>query len=237
VEQTQSSVNGGWVVASGHLEKRSKHGWTVVIDHGTYVDPVTRQEKQQREYVAMKNCTKTQAQEKLHEVLAEVNKGVYIKPSTETLGEYLLRWYKERCEPRLSPTTLQNYLVCIDKHLVPALGKHRLSDLQPVNLDRLYNSMLTAGAHPRTVEQVHQVLHIALAQAVRWMVLPRNIADFVTPPRPVKREMTALTPEQADALLATTRESYLHDVIVLALHTGMRRGELLALRWQDVDFE
>jgi integrase len=223
-------------MATGHLEKRSKRGWTIVIDHGRYVDPVTKKERQRREYRALKNCTKAEALALLHDTLAKINAGAYVKPSSVTLETHLRRWYKERCEPRLAPATLQNYAVCLNKHLIPALGDRPLGELQPLDLQRFYSDMLAAGAHPRTVEQVHQVLHIALAQAVKWGLVVRNVADLADPPRPPKRRIAAVSPQDIDRVI-TSAPPLLRDIIELTVRTGLRRGEVLALSWRQVDLE
>lgn len=222
-------------MASGHLEKRSKHGWTLVIDHGRVVDPATKTERQRREYRAVKNCTKTEALAQLHQVLAAINTGSYIKPTSLTVEAYLWQWFGERCESRLAPATVSAYRICIRKYLVPAFGTLPLTGLQPLHLDQQYRRWREEGKGERSVFQAHHVLHTALHQAVRWNLLQRNIADSVDPPRVTPHEMTALSPEQAAQLLEVAKGRTMYALAFVALHTGLRRGELLALRWEDVD--
>ncbi len=224
-------------MASGHLEKHSKDGYTLVIDYGRQRDPQTGKVKQVRRKYALRNVNKRQAEAELHRMITESNAGTAVEKSSMSLADYLRKWYDERCQPRLAPATLENYGIVIEKHLVPALGHVPLGELHPLRLQEMYRTMLDQGKHPRTVEQVHQVLHIALAQAVKWQMVARNIADLVEPPHPERREMKALSPAELTRLLDAARESSILELVILALHTGLRRGELLGLRWENVDLE
>jgi integrase len=109
--------------------------------------------------------------------------------------------------------------------------------LSPLQVQALYGRKLEAGLSPRTVEIVHATLHKALKQAVGWTLIPRNVADSATPPRPVGREIKSLSLEQARALLAAAKGDVLEAFYVLAVTTGMRNGELLGLQWHDVDLD
>ncbi len=125
----------------------------------------------------------------------------------------------------------------VNKHVVPALGNVRLSKITPAHLQGFYRSKLDAGLSPRTVQYLHVVLHRALKQALRWGLVTRNVAETVDPPKVHKKEVTPLSPEQARAFLSAARGDRLEALYVLAIHTGMRQGELLALRWDDVDLD
>src|SRR5690606_30010437 len=103
------------------------------------------------------------------------------------------------------------------------------------HLQRLYSDKLAEGKSRRTVQYIHSILHRALDQAVRWQILPRNPADAVEAPRPARREMTTLTADQARTLMAALEADALGPLYILAMLSGARRGELVALRWQDVD--
>ena len=109
--------------------------------------------------------------------------------------------------------------------------------LSAQHMQAFYAAMLENGLAPATVKYLHVVLHAALDQAVRLNIIPRNVTDLVTPPRPSRREMQILTPEQAQTFLAAVCGRRLEALYVLALTTGMRQGELLALRWRDVDLD
>jgi integrase len=138
--------------------------------------------------------------------------------------------------PSLAPKTASAYRDVIRNHFVPALGSLELFALRPSHIQSLYTLML-AQLSPRSVLRHHQVLHAAFHSAVRWQLLVRNPADSVEPPRPGRREIRALTPARARAVMAAADATPLGSFVRLALLTGMRRGELIGLRWGDVDLD
>src|SRR5205823_1772831 len=120
----------------------------------------------------------------------------------------------------------------------PALGRHRLSALRPDHVQQLYASKLASGLSPRTVHHCHAVLHRALEQAVRWGHLPVNVCDRLDPPRVPRREIVPPTPAELGRLLeaAEAHEDALRALWTTAIYSGCRLGELLGLRWEDIDF-
>jgi integrase len=122
-------------------------------------------------------------------------------------------------------------------HLGPTIGNVRLDRLNALQVQSVYGRKLEAGLSPPTVEIVHATLHKALKQAVGWTLIPRNVAEAAMPPRPVGREIKPLSRERARALLEAARGDSLYAFYVLAVTTGMRNGELLALQWRDVDLD
>jgi integrase len=135
---------------------------------------------------------------------------------------------------------LNTYVYCrnlLDNHILPALGHIQLQKLAPEHIEAFYTHKRDEGISAGTVHLMHSVLHKALEQAVQRGRIPRNVCDFVSPPRIPKHEVQALTPEQAHKLLEAANGHRIEALLTLALVTGMRRGELLGLRWQDIDFE
>jgi integrase len=120
-------------------------------------------------------------------------------------------------------------------HLKPPLGRLKLSKLTPAHVQGLYRDKLDSGLSAATVQKIHAVLHKALAQALKWNMIARNAADGVKAPRPAPEEMHPLSPDEARKLIEAVRGDKLEALYVLAVHTGMRQGELLALKWEDVD--
>jgi integrase len=120
---------------------------------------------------------------------------------------------------------------------VQALGRLGLTKLTAQHIQRLWGEKLECGSSPMTVRHLHAVLHKALEDALRLNLVQRNVADLVSLPRIAKHEMKALAPDQARALLDAARGDRLEALYAVAVYTGMRQGELLALRWSDVDFE
>src|SRR3712207_3778489 len=117
------------------------------------------------------------------------------------------------------------------------IGRRKLARLTALDVQGLYRDRLDSGLSPSTVNKIHTVLHKALSQAVRWDLIPRNPTDAVKAPRPVTKEMHPLSAEEARRLLKAAKDGELEALYVLAIHTGMRRGELLGLKWSDVDLE
>jgi len=188
---------------------------------------------------------KREAQKELSKLLADLAGGTYVEPGKLTVGEYLERWLADYAKPNVAAKTFERYEGIIRRHLIPNLGGYPISKLQPLHVQEYYSRALQNGRldkrpgnlSPTTILHHHRVLKEALGQAVKWQIVPRNPADAVEPPRPARNEMRVLTAEQIDRLLEAARETYLHTPIMLAVATGMRRGEVLALRWQDVDLD
>ncbi len=122
-------------------------------------------------------------------------------------------------------------------HVAPALGRVKIEKLSPAHLQGFYRQKLDAGLSPRTVQYLHVVLHRALKQALRWGLVPRNVAEAVDPPQVHREEVSPLSPEQVRALLrvASRDGDRLAALYVLAVYTGLRQGELLGLKWTDLD--
>jgi integrase len=151
----------------------------------------------------------------------------YIKVS-----EYLERWLADSVRDTVRPTTFERYEQMVCLHICPVLDK--LKDLTPVHVRGLYREKLDAGLSPRTVQYVHVTLHKALKQAVMDALIPRNATEAVKPPQVHLEEMRPLAPEQVKVLLQATHDERLEDLYVLAVTTGLRQGELLGLKWEDV---
>jgi integrase len=136
---------------------------------------------------------------------------------------------------RESTYSRDKYLVT--NHIKPALGRLKLKNLNAMHLQGLYRERLDFGLSGSTVQKIHHVLHKGLRQAVRWNLIPRNPADDVKAPTPTSKEMHPLSAEEARRLLDAAQGDRFEALYVLAVHTGMRRGELLGLKWGDVDLE
>jgi integrase len=143
----------------------------------------------------------------------------------------------ETARPTLRARTWDRYEQVVRLHITPALGKESLAKLAPAAIQRFYAAELERGASPRTVIKMHMVLRRALSQATRWGMIARNVAELVDPPSPARCEMQTFTPDEARSLLAAASGDRLEAMYVLALTTGMRQGELLALHWRDLDLD
>jgi integrase len=180
--------------------------------------------------------TKKDAGRELTRLLKSQDEGAYVEPSKLSLGAYLSRWLADYATPRCSPKTVERWAEMVRLNITPAIGHHALSKLTRLDIQILY-SELSKKLAAQTVLHVHRLLFQALRQAVKWDLLVRNPAEAVTPPHPKRTEMKVLKGAQMAALLDMTKASRLHVPIVLAVTCGMRRGEILALKWSDVDLE
>jgi len=222
----------------GHIIKRYKDSYTVVINLG--IDPATG--KRRQHWVSVKG-TKKEAEKKLADLLHEFDTGTLMRPDKTTLREYLERWLKDYARPNVAPRTAEGYETIIRQHLIPKLGHIPLIQLKPEHLQKFYSEMLLSGRcrnkgglSATTVRHHHTALHKALQTAVEWGLLGRNVADAVRPPRVQHTEMHIWSEEEINRFLEAARGTPYYALFYTAIFTGMRRSELLALRWQDVDF-
>ena len=175
-------------------------------------------------------------QEKLKGALHEQQQGTLVTTPQQTTKQFLEDWLENTHKQNIRPRSHERYEQIIRLHIVPSLGKVQLQKLAPQQLKKLYADKLKEGLSTVTVAAIHNLLHRALDDAVKWDILARNVCDRISPPRKINREITPLTAEQTHTLLA---EIYGHPheaLFVLALNTGMRRGELLGLKWRDINF-
>jgi integrase len=180
--------------------------------------------------------TKKDAEKRLSELLSQLDNGVYVKPGKSTLADFLKLWLRDYAKPNLSPRGFERYESIVRVHLTPSLGNTSLVKLRPEHLQKYYTDKLTSGLSARTVRYHHVVLHIALKTAVKWGLLSRNVADAVDPPRIRNTEINTWDEDDIIRFLNTAKDTPYYALFHTALFTGMRRSELLALRWQDIDF-
>jgi integrase len=174
---------------------------------------------------------------KLDEAANDLRRGMLAVGSTTTLQEYLENWLENVHKPSIRLSTYLNYRKLLHNYLVPGLGKVKLQKLTPQQVQIFYSRKMSDGLAPKTVNNIHGVLHKALDDAVKWNILSRKVCDAVTPPRIPRKEKNVLSKQQAHTLLEEVRTHRLEALLTLAITTGMREGELLALHWQDMNFE
>jgi integrase len=180
--------------------------------------------------------TERECAKKLRDAMRAASQGVVNSKVRDTVAGYMTSWL-EGCKLSLRPQTWSTYERYIRLHINPNIGSARLSGLQAHHLRSLYGKLIDQGLSPTTARHCHGVIHKALAQAAREGLVARNVADLVDPPTRARREMTVLDAAQTRRLLDAAAGDRLEALYVLAVTTGMRRGELLALRWQDVDLQ
>lgn len=185
--------------------------------------------------------TQKEVAQKLKAATAAIDNGTYTAPSKQTLGQWLDAWIETYCGS-IKPRTLEIYKTDIRVHIKPALGAVRLESLTAQMIQGFYNDLgkpakgRPEGLSPKTVKNIHGVLHKALQQAVLIGSLRFNPTEACTLPRQEKRDLAPLDDEQIAAFLAAIQDSPLKTLLTVTLFTGMREGEILGLMWECVDF-
>jgi len=203
------------------------------------MDTVTGKRRQKSQTV---KGTKRDAERTLREVLLSLEQGSYVKPNKISLGELLRQWLKDYASMNTTDRTQESYTSIIERHLIPALGKISLIDLQAQNIQSYYAKKLAegradgkGGLSPRSVVYHHRILSKALDYAVKMGLVVRNVAKVVEPPRVARVTMQTLSPEEVSRFLDVARDTDYYVYFATLLYTGLRRGELLALRWRNLD--
>ena len=173
--------------------------------------------------------------QKLKAALAAIDAGTYKAPCKMTVAQWLDIWVAEYLNS-VKPLTKHNYNKQVQKHLKPALGAARLEALDTHTIQRFYNSLIASGLSPKTVKNIHGILHCALQQAIACDYIYRNPADACKLPKVTKPEIKPLEPEEIARLLKEAEQDDYCNLFIVAMFTGMRQGELLGLAWECVDF-
>lgn len=222
----------------GRIEKKGKDHYRIVIDLG----PDPSNGKRKRIYKTVKG-KKTEAEAEMAKMITEMQNGSYVEPNKMTVAKYLQHWLEVYCKTNLKPRTYDSYKMICEKHLIPCFRALALQKLHQTHLEQYQVKALASGRadgkgglSDRTVQYHHRVLGKALAYAVKTKLLPYNIARDVSAPRPKKKEVQALSAAEVRMLLNVAKNHRDYLVIFTAVHTGMRRGEILGLKWKDIDF-
>ena len=215
----------------GSIYQRSDNGiWCTVVDLG-YVNG-----KRKRKYIYGK--TRKEVAEKLKVVLRDQQQGMVSRTTErQTVAQFLDRWLAEKVQAKNRPKTFHSYSQIVRLYIVPGLGKIQLAKLTTEDIDTLLNRKLAAGLSPRTVQYIRAILRMALAQALKWQLVPRNVAALTDAPKVERFTTHPLTQVQARQLLTAAQGDRLEALYCVALSLGLRQGEALGLRWEDVDLD
>lgn len=222
-----------WTNASDPVESCPQCGATADV---TY----RRRQRRKRGF-----ARKSDADSWLRDQLIAVEDGTHVDASKLTLREYLQRQWLPAIQPQVAETTYRGYESDIRNHVVPTLGGIRLQALEPAHFVALYGKLAKDGGRfgtglaNKSIRNIHGVVHRALADAVRWRKIARNVLADVDPPRHEPPELTVWTLEQLQTFLAHVQDvdDRLAAAWILFANTGMRRGEALGLRWSDVELD
>lgn len=232
----------------GHIRERSPGHWAIVLDVGD-VDPKTGKKK--RKWHSFKG-TKREAQKECSRLVTVLDQGLYVEPTKQTTAEFLDEWLGF-IKPSVAPKTHERYAEICRKGLAPLIGNVILFKLKTDRIDAAFTTALTAPRvdhrvkkdseqreplpplAPRTVHHYRRVLVKALGQAVTWERLSRNPALATTPPKVERQKMLAYDVTQTATLLETLRPTRMFIPVLMAVTCGLRRGEILALRWRHLE--
>jgi integrase len=180
--------------------------------------------------------TKKDAQKYLTAKLREIDLGIFTEPASMFLNEYLDKWLNEIAKQKLRNSTFSSYESVLKNYVRAVIGQKKLSDIQAYEVQKLYNDMKQRGLSARTIRYTHNVLSSALKQSIRWKMINQNPCELCELPRLGKTEMKYLSTEETVKFLNTAKESKRYIIFLVAIETGMRPEEYLALKWKDIDF-
>lgn len=219
----------------GHVKQRSPGKWAIVLD--LYDEKGTRR----RKWHTFETTSKRKAEEECARLITAMKSGNYVEPTKQTATEFFEEWLNF-IKPSVAPKTHERYAEILQKGVAPLLGDVTLAKLKTDRIDAVWSKALSAGRRdgqgglsPRTVHHMRRVLIKALNQAVTWDRLAKNPATATTPPKVERTKMLAYDASQTATLLDTIRSTRMFIPTLLAVMCGLRRGEILALRWRHVD--
>lgn len=217
---------------SGTIRQRPDGRWEARYTVGR--DPGTGKQVQKSIY----GGTQREVRKKLTAALRDLDSGTYQEPSRITVGEWLDIWLQEYVKPSAKPNTFSSYETQVRYRLKPAFAAMRLQELKTLQLQKFFNGLQEGEkpCSPKTIKNVHGILHKALATAVELQFIPYNPADHIRLPKIIRKEIKPLEREDIIALLAALENETYKNVYLVTLFTGMREGEVLGLTWDCVNF-
>src|SRR5712692_6319758 len=216
---------------AGQIIPRGERTWLVRVFMGR------DSESGKRKYVNKTiHGTLRDAQAYLSRSQRDRDLGVFFEPSRMSLDGYLDKWLETAAKPKLRAKTHRDYEALLRRYVRPALGSRQASKIEPLEIQGLYADMQERGLSARTVRFTHAVLRAALHQALKWKLIPQNPALSVDLPKQAKGEIQVLNPQQAREFLKEAAADRYYVLFAVALTTGLRPSEYLALKWPDVNF-
>lgn len=212
----------------GSIFKRGDGRWCAALNLGW------KNGKRHRKWFY--GATRDAIQRQLTAALRAHQQGFNVAPERQTVAQFLQRWLTDCVAPSTRPRTLDSYSDTVRLHLIPSIGKVPLGKLAPQHIQAMINAKL-ADFSPRSVQYMHSVLSRTLTRAVKWDLVPRNVCTLVSPPRVPRHQVEPLSPDDARQLLEAVKGAEHEALYGVAMALGLRKGEALGLRWQDVDLD
>lgn len=212
----------------GSIYQRTDGRWCAEVSDGYGLDG-----KRKRRVVYGR--TRAEVAAKLRSMQTDQSAGRLVTSKRQTLRTFLEAWLEDSVKQSRRPKTYMSYRQIIDQHLVPALGRYYLDKLTAQHVLAYINLKVESGLSNRTVAYHHATLRVALKDAMRWDLVSRNVAASVTPPRVKRHKVNPLSPAEAAKLLAAVHGTRQEALFGVALAVGLRLGEALGMRWEDVD--
>lgn len=213
----------------GSIWKRSDGRWS-----GSYFVP-TATGGRKRRYVY--GSSRDEVHGKLVDLMAQVQRGLPVADTSDSVSSYLTTWLDEVAAKRVRTNTLTGYRTNVDRHIAPRIGRKKLGKLTARDVRLMLDDCRRSGLSERSVRYIHATLRVALEDAMREDLVPRNVAKLVRLSTPERAETRALSATEGKTLLRSTKDDRLFAALVLLLLLGLRRSEVLGLRWQDVDLD
>lgn len=181
-------------------------------------------------------ATRKVVSEKIHTLLNEMENGNSFKDRDVLTSAVLNDWYHS-VQYSLRPSTVRTYHYIIETHLLPSLGFIKVRELTPWHIEQVLQQKQDSGLSPRTVHHIRAVLRAGLAKAVRWQIVSRNVAELAKAPRVSKKALNPFSADELQRILEATKGTDIGPIVDVAIHLGLRQGEILGLRWKDIDFQ
>ena len=214
----------------GTISKRPDGTWWARVSVG-YDDNGKRIRK------AFYGKTRKEVQEKLTAAINDVNNDNYIEPSKMTVSQWLDIWLKDYKKNSIKQSSYMRYHTSIESNVKPYIGRLGLKDLRNDTIQKLINDLTKEGLSTSTVTKAYMILNASLQKAVENQLISKNVASHISLPRQEKRSVKVLTIEEQERFVEAVNNARYGDLLILNLATGLRIGELLALTWDDIDFE
>lgn len=219
-------------MSKGSITRRGKHSWRIKYELAR--DPVTGERR--TAYLTVRG-TRADADKALREALYKQDKGIAVDPARLVVADYLDTWLADVAPRTVAPKALERYRGLVEHQIKPHLGSHQLQRLRPAHIDAWLNDLGKTGLSIRSIRHAHGVMRAALAHAAAVEIVERNVCKIISPPKLERADIQILTAEQIADTLARLKGHPFYPIAAFAIGTGARRGEIVGLRWSDIDLD